>query len=155
MPEPLRCGSFGIENTAGRGFSGSRLSDINKLALRIKHFVHAGFIGQQLQFFLYFCVHELIINFFSKNVNRFASLFVILVRSIFGAAVFTPFFLQLTLCSSCAVRFFAAPIQSTSVPRRGFASLRRHEEQSFSLSSYASTKIDAGGTASFFVFYSV
>ena len=95
-------------------------SDINKLALRIKHFVHAGFIGQQFQFFLYFCVHELIINFFSKNVNRFASLFVILVRSIFGAAVFTPFFLQ-----------------------------------SFSLSSYAATKIDAAGTASFFVFYSV
>ena len=71
-----------------------------------------------IQFFLYFCVHELIINFFSKNVNRFASLFVILVRSIFGAAVFTPFFLQLTLCSSCAVRFFAAPIQSTSVTCR-------------------------------------
>ena len=42
-----------------------------------------------------------------------------------------------------------------NVPRRGFASLRRQEEQSFFLSSYASTKIDAGGTASFFVFYSV
>ena len=47
------------------------------------------------------------------------------------------------------------PIDFRDVPRCGFASLRRHEEQSFFLSSYASTKIDAGGTASFFVFYSV
>ncbi|HBV79958.1 MAG TPA: hypothetical protein DEF33_03205 [Clostridiales bacterium] len=57
------------------------------------------------------------------------------------------------LCSPLFCR--SDSIDFRDVPRCGFASLRRHEEQSFSLSSYASTKIDAGGTASFFVFYSV